>query len=77
MIDLIDRLRVCARFDPDQADAIVEIEGLRSPVLKMEEALDEVRDLVAGSNFSASRYRKFHAAYDELSVRKKQLSSNT
>lgn len=29
MMDILERLRVCAKFDPDQADAIVEIERLR------------------------------------------------
>jgi hypothetical protein len=29
MSDIVERLRVCANFDPDQADAITEIERLR------------------------------------------------
>ena len=32
MSDIIERLRVCANFDPDQADAITEIEKLRAAV---------------------------------------------
>ncbi len=28
-MDIVERLRVCAKFDPDQADAILEIERLR------------------------------------------------
>jgi hypothetical protein len=29
MSDIVERLRICAKFDPDQADAIIEIEKLR------------------------------------------------
>ena len=29
MVDIIERLMVCAKYDPDQADAIEEIQQLR------------------------------------------------
>jgi len=32
MSDIVERLRICAKFDPDQADAITEIEKLRAAV---------------------------------------------
>ena len=32
MSDIVERLRICANFDPDQADAITEIEKLRAAV---------------------------------------------
>jgi hypothetical protein len=32
MSDIVERLRICAKFDPDQADAIIEIEKLRAAV---------------------------------------------
>lgn len=32
MIDIVERLRVCAKFDPDQAEAADEIERLREEI---------------------------------------------
>jgi len=32
MSDIVERLRICAKFDPDQAEAADEIEKLRAAV---------------------------------------------
>jgi hypothetical protein len=54
----VERLRICAKFDPDQAEAADEIEKLRA-------ALEEVRPLVLGANQSKDRYPKARAALGE------------
>jgi hypothetical protein len=58
MSDIVERLRICAKFDPDQAEAADEIEKLRA-------ALEEVRPLVLGANQSKDRYPKARAALGE------------
>jgi hypothetical protein len=73
-----EALRLADEIEALRADAAAELrrlhaenEALRAalaePTVKESltvEALEEVRDLVLGANFSASRYPKFHAVID-------------
>jgi hypothetical protein len=40
MSDIVERLRICAKFDPDQAEAADEIEKLRAALKGAEAWLD-------------------------------------
>lgn len=44
MTDIVERLRICAKYDPDQAEAADEIERLRSEQVRLREI---VRDLLS------------------------------
>jgi hypothetical protein len=43
-MDIVDRLRICAKYDPDQAEAADEIERLREDKAELVEALIDMRN---------------------------------
>ena len=49
-MDIVERLRICAKYDPDQAEAADEIEQLRQRVELLEGYLNGALNLV--ENFS-------------------------
>ena len=44
MIDIVERLRVCAKFDPDQAEAADEIERLREEIERWRSDYDRLEE---------------------------------
>ena len=48
MTDIVERLLVCAKYDPDQADAAAEIARLRAENEKLRAALHEAADELDG-----------------------------
>lgn len=43
-MDIVERLRICAKYDPDQAEGADEIERLREEVKRLRKALQAVAD---------------------------------
>ena len=46
-MDIVERLRICAKYDPDQAEAADEIERLRGA---LKTCADNVKEVYAGIN---------------------------
>lgn len=44
-MDIVERLRICAKYDPDQAEAADEIEFLSAKLKPYEEAERKLREL--------------------------------